>query len=149
MAVVGSVVAESFVATSTNPAQNSSFVNASTTKLSINNVAQYAYKTPGFTYATSTAWTATTTALQLPSSFTAQTINAAQCYTDAGWINVDLYHTSTHLALFTASTTQGIFNFSSNNTMTAGEKWYVAMGTTTTSSAKQVTCTFQITPTGF
>ncbi len=120
---------------------------ASTTSLSINNVAQYAFKTPGFTYATSTAWTATTT-LQLPSPYTNQTINSVQCYTDAGTLNADIYHTTTHLAMDALTTSVTIKTFSTNNTMTAGEKWYVAIGTPAT-SPMQATCTFNLSPTGF
>ncbi len=119
--------------------------NASTTKFSINNVTQYPYKTPGFSIATTTAWTGTTTVNQLPSPFTSQTINSVQCYTDAGTLNVDIYHTTTHLIYVNASTTQGLFSFTTNNTMTAGEKWYFTAGTPA-SSPTTLSCTFNLSP---
>lgn len=123
--------------------------NASTTRLSINNIAQYAYKTPGAGYATTSSWTGTTTQAigALPSPFTAQIINSVQCYTDAGTLDVDIFHTSTHLTMFIASTTENINSFSSNNTMTAGEKWYIQFGTPATSPSA-IKCTFNLTPTG-
>lgn len=86
------------------------------------------YKSPGFSYSTSTAWTATTT-IPLTSPFEADTINNLACYTNTGTLNVDIYHTSTHLPLVNASTTQGITTFTSNNTMTAQEKWWADVGT--------------------
>lgn len=96
------------------------------------------YQSPGFTYATSTAWAGTTT-LPLPSPFYNTLIDNTQCFTDAGTLNVDFYHTSTHLTMFNASTTQGLITFATNNTMTAGEKWYVDIGTPASSPTK-ITC---------
>lgn len=124
----------------------STFINASTTALSINNIAQYQFKTPGFFYGTTTTWTATTT-IALPSSFTTEIINSIQCYTDVGTLNVDIYHTTTHLTMLQVSTTQNISSFSSNNTKTASEKWYADIGTPASLPLK-ITCTFNLTPTG-
>lgn len=106
----------------------------------------YPKRTPGLVYATSTAWTATTT-IPLPSGWVNQTINAVQCYTDAGTLNVDIYHTTTHLTLLNASTTQGQFGFTANNTMTPGEKWYAGIGTPL-SSPTQISCTFKLSVIG-
>lgn len=141
------ITVNNIIATSTNTQLFSSFTNASTTKLSINGIAQYAFKTPGLTIATTTAWTASTTAFQLPSPYTAQTINSVQCYSDAGTLFADIYHTSTHLTLVSVTSSVVTTSFSSNNTMTANEKWYIQVGTPA-SSPTQVTCTFNISPTG-
>lgn len=96
--------------------------------------------------ATSTAWTATTSGAYLPPIIApfAGTIQTAQCSTDAGTLNVDIYHTTTHLALFNASTTVGTITFSSNNTVTNGEKMYISAGTPA-SSPTVLSCTLSIT----
>jgi hypothetical protein len=96
--------------------------------------------------ATSTAWTASTTAqLQVVVPF-AGTIRTAKCHTDAGTLNVDIYHTTTHLALLNASTTVGTYTFPSNNTVTAGEVLYMVAGTPA-SSPTSLSCTLGITET--
>lgn len=96
--------------------------------------------------ATSTAWTATTSGAYLPPIIApfAGTIQTAQCSTDAGTLNVDVYHTSTHLALFNASTTVGTITFSTNNTVTNGEKIYISAGTPA-STPTVLSCTLSIT----
>lgn len=96
--------------------------------------------------ATSTAWTATTSGAYLPPIISpfAGTIQTAQCSTDAGTLNVDVYHTTTHLTLFNASTTVGTITFSSNNTVTNGEKIYVSAGTPA-STPTVLSCTLSIT----
>jgi hypothetical protein len=96
--------------------------------------------------ATSTAWTATTSGAYLPPIIApfAGTIQTAQCSTDAGTLNVDIYHTTTHLTLFNASTTVGTITFSSNNTVTNGEKMYISAGTPA-SSPTVLSCTLSLT----
>jgi hypothetical protein len=94
---------------------------------------------PTFTYATSTAWTGTTT-IPLGTAYVAETWNGVQCFTDAGTLNVDFYHTTTHMALLNASSTVGTFGFATNNTLTAAEKRYVDVGTPATSPTK-ISCT--------
>lgn len=145
----GVVTGRTFNATSTSVASN--FPYASTTELTAsgnlysNGNRVPTFKSPGITIATTTTWTATTSQAigQLPSPFTSQTIQSAQCYTDAGTLNVDIFHTSTHLTLFNASTTQGTVTFSTNNTMTAGEKWYIQAGTPA-SAPTSLTCAFKL-----
>lgn len=93
-----------------------------------------------FTYATSTAWTGTTT-IPVGTAFVAETWNGAQCYTDIGTLQVDFYHTSTHITpMFNASTTANTNLFSGNTTLTAGEKRYIDIGTPATAPTK-ISCT--------
>lgn len=115
----------------------SSFTATSTVDFSTASVTQHTYGS--FSYATSTAWTATTT-IPLGTAYVAETWKGVQCFTDTGTLNVDFYHTSTHVALLNASTTVGTFGFSSNNTLTAGEKRYVDIGTPASSPTK-ISCT--------
>lgn len=142
----------SIIATSTVTNQNSQFQNASTTKLSINNIAQYDKKIFGFKVATSTTWTATTTAAEgvLPALPFAATVNSVSCYTDvaSGFLNVDTVIGSTHLALIPASSTPAEYTFTANNTIAQNGKWYVQVGTSTTSTTKGIACTYKVTPTG-
>jgi hypothetical protein len=113
--------------------------------VTIKGVVTPTYKTPGFTlYATTTppAFSGTTT-IALPSPIVNQTIDTIGCYTDVGTVWVDIYHTSTHLTLLSGSTTQGIMHFTTSNTMTAYEKWFVDVGTPA-SSPTRITCVFQL-----
>lgn len=98
--------------------------------------------------ATTTAWTASTSAPYINTVVMpfAGTIRTAKCTTDAGTLNVDIYHTTTHLVLLNASTTVGTFTWTTNNTVTAGEKLYMAAGTPA-SSPTLVSCTLGITET--
>lgn len=97
---------------------------------------------------TTTAWTASTSGAYIPRAIIpfAGTVRNVLCETDAGTLNIDFYHTSTHLALLNASTTKGTFNFASNNTVTAGETLYMAAGTPA-SSPTTVSCTIGLTET--
>ncbi len=98
-----------------------------------------------FTYATST-WTGTTT-IPLGTSFVAETVEAIQCYTDTGTVNVNL-NDGTNLAnMLNASTTVGTFTFSTNNTWTAAEKRYIDAGTPASSPTK-LSCTVKRSLTG-
>lgn len=97
--------------------------------------------------ATTTAWTATSSVNLITGVMPfAGTIRSALCSTDAGTLNVDLYHTTTHLALINASTTIGTFSFTANNTFTSGEILYMVAGTPV-SSPTRATCTLNITET--
>jgi trimeric autotransporter adhesin len=95
---------------------------------------------------TTTAWTASTTGAYMNTVVMpfAGTIHTAKCTTDAGTLNVDIYHTTTHLTLFNASTTVGTVTFSTNNTVTAGEKLYMVAGTPA-STPTSLTCTLAVT----
>lgn len=92
-----------------------------------------------FTYATSTAYTGTTT-IPLGPAFVAETWTGVQCFTDAGTVNVSFYDGTNRMNMFNASTTVGTVTLSTNNTWTAGEKRYVDIGTPASSPTK-VSCT--------
>lgn len=107
-------------------------------------------KNLSFQTGTTTTWTSTTSGAYISKAVApfAGTIRNARCATDAGFLNVDFYHTATHLTLLLgASSTVGTVPFSSNNTFTAGEVLYMSAGTTTTSLATSLACTLQITET--
>lgn len=95
-----------------------------------------------FTYATTSTWGSTaTTTIPLGTARIAETWNDIQCFTDTGTLFVDLYHTSTHAQTrMNASTTANTNAYTSNNTLTSGEKRYVDIGTPA-SSPKSVSCT--------
>lgn len=96
-----------------------------------------------FTYATSTAWTGTTT-IPIEVGY-GEVFNSLQCFTDAGTLGVDFYHSTNHLNYIpTASTTANTFNFTTNNTITASDKMSVDLGTPA-SSPTRITCTIKDT----
>ena len=94
---------------------------------------------PAFTYATSTAWSGTTT-VALGTAYIGETWNGVQCFTDTGTLNVRFGDGTNKMNLFNASTTVGTVTLSSNNTFTAGEKRYVEIGTPA-SSPTYLSCT--------
>lgn len=91
----------------------------------------------GFSYATSTAWTGTTT-IQLGVAY-GEVWNTAKCYTDAGTLNVDFVHAATHFTFFNASTTKGQVNMNAAAD-TSGDSVSVAVGTPA-SSPTVIACT--------
>lgn len=107
--------------------------------LSLGNVVQY----PAFTYATSSAWTGTTT-IPLAPAYVAETWNGVKCFTDAGTLNVSFSDGTNLMNLLNASTTVGTFTLSTNNTFTASEKRYVDIGTPASSPTK-ISCTISKT----
>lgn len=94
---------------------------------------------PAFTYASSTAWSGTTT-IPLGTAYVGETWNGVQCFTDAGTLNVSFYDGTNRMNMFNASTTIGTVTLSTNNTFTAGEKRYVDIGTPASSPTK-ISCT--------
>lgn len=92
-----------------------------------------------FTYATSTAWTGTTT-VALGPSYAAETWAGIKCFTDAGTVQVSLTDGTNRMNWMNASTTVGTITLSTNNTFTAGEKRYAELGTPA-SSPKSLSCT--------
>lgn len=98
----------------------------------------------GFTVASST-WGAGTTTVYLPSGFAGYTVTNAYCQTSAGTLGVSLYD-GTNRANYipTASTTQNLYTYSSNNTFTAGEQIRVDVGTAASSPTK-IVCNFKRT----
>lgn len=101
---------------------------------------------------TSTTWTASTTGSgyspQLVMPFTG-TLQQVRCVTDASFVGVNVVVNGSNAApsYFVASTTIGKETFSSANTFTVGQVVLVNFGTTTTSTTKNVSCTFDATET--
>lgn len=94
---------------------------------------------PAFTYATTTAWTGTTT-IPLGTAYVAETWNGVQCYTDAGTLSTRFGDGTNWTNVNNSSTTVGTTVFTSNNTFTSGEKRYVEVGTAASSPTK-ISCT--------
>lgn len=92
-----------------------------------------------FTYSTTTAWTGTTT-IPLGTAFVGETWNAIQCYTDTGTLITQVTDGTNAMNANQSSTTVGTTNLTTNNTFTAGEKRYVAVGTPA-SSPTVISCT--------
>lgn len=108
---------------------------------SANRVLSDGYLYPAFTYATSTAWTGTTT-IPLGPSFVAETWSSVMCFTDTGTLEVQFTDGTNNMNRFNASTTVGTVTLSTNNTFTAAEKRYVNIGTPASSPTK-VSCTLR------
>ena len=102
------------------------------------------YYTLGFTYATSSAWTGTTTILLSPAKG-AQTFADVACETNVGTLGLSL-HDGTNRANYipTASTTINTNVYSTNNTFTANESRRVDIGTPASSPSK-IACSFKFT----
>lgn len=92
-----------------------------------------------FSYATSTAWTGTTT-IPLGPAGSAQTWHSIACFTDTGTLNVSVYDGTNRMNVVGASTTVTPVTLSTNNSFTADEKRYVDIGTPASSPTK-VSCT--------
>lgn len=92
-----------------------------------------------FSYATSTAWNATTT-IPLGPAYTAESWTGVKCFTDTGTLNVSFNDGTNRMDIVNASTTVGGFLFSTNNTFTSSEKRYVDIGTPA-SSPTRISCT--------
>lgn len=99
-----------------------------------------AQTTAAFSYATSTAWTGTTTVYLGPALVT-ETWTSVRCFTDTGTLNVSFYDGTNRMNLVGAtSSPDTATTLSSNNTFTAGEKRMVDLGTPASSPTK-VSCT--------
>lgn len=96
---------------------------------------------PAFSYATSTAWTGTTT-IPLGTAFVAETWNAVQCFTDTGTVNVDFGDGTNWMNATTSKALNPVptHTLSTNNTFTAGETRYVRVGTPASTPTK-ISCT--------
>lgn len=116
---------------------NNGDVGTGTFDLSGATVKQHTYSS--FTYASTTAWTGTTT-IPLGPAYTAESWSGVKCFTDVGTLNVDFNDGTNRMNLLNASTTVGSFTFSTNNTFTASEKRYVEIGTPASSPTK-ISCT--------
>lgn len=101
---------------------------------------------------TTTTWTASTTGsayspyLVMP--FTG-TLRQVRCVADAAGlgVNVQVNGSDATPSYFVGSTTVGIISFTAGNTFAAGQKILANFGTTTTSTTKSQSCTFDVTET--
>lgn len=102
-----------------------------------------------FGYATSTAFTGSTTALTLAPFPIGFTIKNVRCTTDVGTLDMDWYYgpTPTHLRMLVASTTPSINAFTTNNTPGANASSTVVFGTPA-SSPTTIGCTAVLNTTG-
>ena len=100
------------------------------------------FYTTGFSYSTSSAWSATTTVSLAPAAANL-TFNEIYCKT-SGTLNVSLNDGTNRADLMNASSTVGFFNFSTNNTFTKGEEILVDVGTPA-SSPTRIGCRFKFT----
>lgn len=94
---------------------------------------------PAFTYATSTAWTGTTT-IPLGPAYVGETWNGVKCFTDAGTLNVAFSDGTNYMDRAAVTTTVAEQTLSTNNTFTSSEKRYVDIGTPASSPTK-ISCT--------
>jgi hypothetical protein len=100
------------------------------------------FQSASFTYATSTAWTGTTT-LPLGPATAGETWASVACFTDAGTAGVSFYDGTNRMNYIpTASTTVNTIALSTNNSFTANEKRYVDIGNPASSPTK-VSCTIK------
>lgn len=117
--------------------------NASTTALSVNGneVSGERYLSQG--YATSTAWTATTT-VETIARFNGTFVDTV-CETDVGTLNVQYYVNSTAVTpMFSASTTKGTVTFTGSKTFVKGDTLKAQFGTPA-SSPTDIDCTARAT----
>lgn len=96
------------------------------------------YKYVSFFYATTTAWSGTTT-LYLGPADVAETWVRVKCETNTGTLNVQYYDGTNRMNVVTASTTIGAVTLSTNNTFTASESRRVDIGTPA-SSPTSISC---------
>ena len=99
---------------------------------------------PSWTYATSTAYTATST-IPLGVAYVKETWNGSNCFTDVGTLNIQYYYiqtgtTQVKMNMLAGSTATSTQTLSTNNTIPAGAKRYVDVGTPATAPRK-ITCT--------
>ena len=97
---------------------------------------------PSFSYATSTAWTGTTT-IALAPAYVTETWKGVKCFTDAGTLNVSFNDGTNRMDMFNASTTVGQVSLITNNAFTVDEKRYVDIGTPATTPTK-ISCSVKI-----
>ncbi len=100
-------------------------------------VQQHLY--PSFTYATSTAWTGTTT-IQLGPAYTIETWNGIKCYTDAGTLNVQPVNGASLMTMAAVTSSVALQTISTNNAIPVNTKRSVQIGTPA-SSPTVISCT--------
>ncbi len=134
------VRASYIVATSTTASQ---IPYASSTALTATIV--YTPDFPSVSYATSTAWTGTTT-LPLGVSLRGQTWQIQACYTDVGTLNISFNDGTNRMNMIIASTTAGQNAITTNSTIfTNGTKMYLDVGTPASSPTK-ISCSIKRIP---
>jgi len=133
LGVAGTITANNINATSTTA--TSTFSGG--VDLNSARVKQHLY--PSFRYATSTAWTGSTT-IQLGTAFTQETWNSIECYTTVGTVNVSVSDGTNLMNMISASSTPARYTMSTNNLFTVSEKRQVSIGTPA-SSPTEIACT--------
>ncbi|MEK9207965.1 MAG: hypothetical protein AAB922_05755 [Patescibacteria group bacterium] len=106
----------------------------------------------GLQTGTTTTWTASTTNSAYSPFMTmpfAGTLRQVRCTTDASFVGVNTQVNGSDVTpnYFVASTTVGRVSFTAGNTFTEGQKILVNFGTTTTSTTKSISCTYDVTET--
>lgn len=100
------------------------------------------YQTLSFTYLFN-VWSGTST-LPIGVAIENETFHSILCYTDVGTVTTVITDGTNATNYFTASTTVGTVNLTTNNTFTAGEKRYILMGNTV-STPNKISCTIKKT----
>ena len=99
------------------------------------------FQAASFSYATTTAWTGTTT-ISLGTAAANETWKYAWCFTDVGTVQVSFKNNTSRMDWINASTTVGTTTLVTNNAIPQGTKRYVDVGTPATSPTT-VSCTIQ------
>ncbi len=104
-------------------------------------------------FATTTLWGSGTTTLQYPIS-QSSTLTRAMCKlatpNNGNLMNIQFGNGTASTTMMIASSTIGIFDFTANNTLTAGQTLYIDYGATSTafgssaSTTKHIPCTFDL-----
>ena len=96
---------------------------------------------PSFRYATSTAWTGTTT-LQLQIPWVTTNYSGFKCATNIGTLNIHFGYGTASTTMANASTTANTNLFSTNTSVAVGAVWQVSIGTPA-SSPTRIVCTLK------
>lgn len=107
---------------------------------------------PALSTGTTTTWTASTTGTGYSPRLTlpfAGTLRNVVCSLDASFLGVNIQIDGSNIApsYFIASSTEGTITFTGSNTFTKGQVLSMDVGTTTTATTKNATCTFAATET--
>jgi hypothetical protein len=151
LSVAGQVVATNYIATSSSATSTfpaisfnvfawagsvfSSFSSAFTSSSGVLS----SVTTPSFTYATSTAWTGTTT-ITLQQGINPWTLNGTRCQTDVGTLNIQFGIGTASTTMLNASSTNNFNAFTANNSIAAGNTLKIDIGTPA-SAPTRINCT--------
>ena len=101
--------------------------------------------TPSYPFATSTAWTGTSTQpIRIIMPAGGEQILGARCYTTVGTLNIQFGNGTASTTMLTASSTINYISFGANKNLTQGSVLYISAGTPASSPVKGV-CTLNIT----